>query len=186
MLAKGKAVLIGVGALLGFGGLAVAASAKPKRKAAGVDIGGNTYTPVVYPVDVPIVPDLVELPDGGFSDKTGDLIEWAKSTIDGGVSTAFQTPPTFQGPPTNTPAGRYASVRAGEGPYAFVTRVSGAQYAGRQPSGGWGWHKLESYNPGLVLNGAGDNYTTSSWYPLLSVRIPDEWPGGTAAIAAVA
>lgn len=66
---------------------------------------------------------------------------------------------------------RFGTVARGEGPYYFVKRVVGPNYARR-------WKQLRDVNPGLRLNKAGDNFTASTWTPGLQVRIPDAWPGG--------
>ena len=83
-------------------------------------------------------------------------------------------------PPGQPPApARYAVVRQGEGPYQFVSRVCGAQYAGA-------WKHLLDANPSIRLNAKGTGVTNATWRPGMTVRIPDDWPGGeTTAVSGV-
>ena len=90
-------------------------------------------------------------------------------------------PPSDEGPPAvepvkeeqppNAQAARFATVNKGEGPYYFVKRTSGPEYARK-------WKRLREFNPELRLNRAGDNFTVSTWRAGMRVRIPDGWPGG--------
>lgn len=168
-MASAKMVLGVVLGALGLGGLALAVSGgSDKKTASGAPPIPDFTPPGPPPAPSSYVPPTNVPPNGGF----------VPPSIDDYIPTGYQQPP----PAAAGASPRFGTIKSGEGPRAFVTRVTGSPaYGGMNASGHWGWHHLEDANPELVLNAAGDNYVV--WEPGQMVKIPDDWPGGVPALA---
>jgi len=158
MASKALALIGAVGALAGIAVAASGGSSKKKSTGNGLPpipdwVTPGNIPPGVSPITIDGVPQptIVDLINTGFTNVQNQT-------------------------PVNT--GRYATVQAGEGPDAFVKRVSGAAF-GWRPGGGANWKMLRLTNPSLEYNNTQDNYTTRSWYAGLVVKMPDPLPGGT-------